>query len=323
MSENTNNGPSGDPNGGEPNEIVRHRDFDTESPIELDISNGAGSVVIELTDTPTTRVEIRHDPDAGGTDWRTGLNGLLSWVSEQFGEAGIRTGMPNRESDPRGNSEAVAEAVRQTRIDLTGSRLLVRPPTNSPLRTVPLTIKVQAPRDSQIGVRVSSAPVTVTGRAGRVDIQSGTGPVSVSHATGTTSVRTGSGQLQLGTMNGEVHARSGRGDVEIATIERPASVVTGSGNVWLGTVTGDVLVRSGSGDVTVADAAEGQTELITGSGQLRVSLHKGVAAEIDLTSSTGDVDSELDVSDEPPEQRPSLRVFGRTGSGEALLTSAV
>ncbi|GAB3275202.1 DUF4097 family beta strand repeat-containing protein [Parasphingorhabdus pacifica] len=314
--------PAGEQPGGEPHEIVRHQDFDTDDPIELDISNSAGSVTIELTDAATTHVEIRHDPEAAGFDWRGGLNGLLSWVSEQFGEAGIRTGVPNRESDPRNPAEPISEAVRQTRVDLTGNRLVVRPPTTSPLRTVPLAIKVHAPQGSHIGIRASSAPVAVAGRAGRVEIQSGTGPVSVAHATGNTSVRTGSGPLRLGTMSGEFQARSGRGDIEIATLEQPASVVTGSGNVWLGAVSGDVLVRSGSGDITVADAVEGQTELITGSGQLRVSLHGGVAAEVDLNSSTGTVDSDLDVSEEPPEEGAALRVFGRTGSGDAVLTGA-
>lgn len=304
-----------------PNELVRHQEFTTSGPIELDVSNSAGSLVIELTDNPLTHVEIRHDPDAGGFDWRGGLNGLLSWVGEQFGETGFRTSAVFGEAGAP--SEPIAEAVRQTRVELTGNRLVVQPPSTAPLRSVPLAIRVQAPEDSQLGLRTSSAEVTTSGRASRVQIQSGNGALSVEHAAGSASVRTGSGRIKLGTMDAEAQVRSGSGDVEVESITAPSSVVTGSGTVWLGAVSGDVLVRSGSGDITVADAVAGDTELITGSGQLRVSLHKGVTAEIDLTSSTGTVTSDLPVSEEPPEQEATLRVFGRTGNGDALITSAL
>ncbi len=123
-------------------------------------------------------------------------------------------------------------------------------------------------------------------------------------------------------MVGGVHARSGSGDVEIGAIEAASSVATGSGNVWLGVVSGDVLVRSGSGDLTIADATSGQVELITGSGELQVSIHRGTTAEVDLTSSTGTASSDLLVSEEAPDKEPKLQIFGRTGTGDAVLTTA-
>ncbi|GAA0519673.1 DUF4097 family beta strand repeat-containing protein [Saccharopolyspora thermophila] len=297
-------------------ELVRSQDFDTPGPIRIDIGNSLGPVVVELAETATTHVEVRHDPSSAGPDWRSGLTGLLSWVSEQFSEAGIRSGVEDRGREP------AAEAVHRTRIDLTGNRLAVRPPATAPLRSVPLSVKVRAPQDSEVGVHTSSGEVTVTGQAGRVSIQAGSGGVSVERATDRATVRSGAGQLRLGTMAGGVHARSGSGDIEISAIQAASSVATGSGNVWLGAVSDDVLVRSGSGDLTIADALAGQLELITGSGEIQVSVHRGVAAEVDLTSSTGTASSDLVVSDKAPEQEPGLRIFGRTGTGDAVLTSA-
>lgn len=314
---------------------IRAQEFDTPGPIELDIGNSIGPVDIELADTETTSVEVRHDPAAGYLDWRGGLTGLLSWVTEQFGETGFRPVRPDRPTRDwmggdwmggdrsRAPREPIADAVRETRIDLTGSRLVVRTPGTVPLRTVPLSIKVTAPVESQVGVRTGAGAIRITGAAGRLQIQSGSGAVSAERVSGPATVRTGSGQLRLGGMASGVQARSGSGDVEIASIEAPSSIVTGSGNVWLGAVTADVLVRSGSGDLTIADAVAGRTELVTGSGELRVSVHKGVGAEVDLTSSTGAARSELDVAGDPPEHEPTLWIFGRTGNGDALLSSAV
>ncbi|MFR9730791.1 DUF4097 family beta strand repeat-containing protein [Saccharopolyspora sp. MS10] len=308
----------------EPEDLVRTQDFDTAAPIEVDIGNGLGSITVELCTTDITHVEIRHDSAGGGADWRSGLTGLLSWVSEQLSESGLRGGLGDRAFGERGGiREPIAEAVRQTRVDLTGNRLAVRTPSSVPLRAVPLAVLVRAPADSQLGIRSSSGEVRITGPAGRVEVQSGGGAVSVERAGGTTVARTGSGALRLGEMGAGVQARSGSGDVEIASVRAPSSVVTGSGAVWLGSVGSDVLVRSGSGAVTVAEATSGQLELITGSGELRVALPAGVDAEVDLTSTTGTVRSDLDVAPEPTREEPALRIFGRSGSGDALLTSAV
>ncbi|WP_338599053.1 DUF4097 family beta strand repeat-containing protein [Saccharopolyspora sp. SCSIO 74807] len=327
----------GDAESREPNELVRTQEFDTPGPIVVDVGNSLGAINVELAETVTTHVEIRHDSAGGGPEWRTGLSGLLNWVGGQISEAGRRGGLGagglgaggfggglgDRAFGDRGPGEPIAEAVRQTTIDFTGgNRLSVRAPSTVPLRTVPLAITVRAPEETEVSVRSTGGDVRVTGPASRARVESGGGAVSVERAGGNAVARTGSGALRLGEMGAGVQARSGGGDVEIASVGAASSVVTGSGSVWLGAVHADVLVRSGSGDITISEAARGQTELITGSGELRVAVRRGVTAEVDLTSTTGSAHSDLEVSAEPAEDEPPLRIFGRTGSGDALLTSA-
>ncbi|SDP45352.1 hypothetical protein SAMN04487905_104175 [Actinopolyspora xinjiangensis] len=309
-----------------PEELLRTRDFRAAGPVELDLSNGVGPVEVELDDSESVHVEVRHEPEHGYPDWRGGLSGLLNWVSEQFNETGIKPGNGRgngggREGDRALN--AAAEAVHQTRVDMTNSRVAVHPPTTVPLRSVPLAVRVRAPSGSRVNTRTGPGSIRIAGRAGRMSLQSGSGSVLTDEASGTATVRTGSGLVRLGRMAGGVQARSGSGRIEIASIEAASSVVTGSGSVWLGSVGHDLLVRSGSGDITVAEGTSGQVELITGSGELQFAVGRGVAAEVDLTSSTGSITSELEVATEPPATPPPLRLFGRTGSGQALLTSAV
>jgi hypothetical protein len=114
-------------------DLLRTQDFDTAGPIELDLSNTLGPIEITLTDTAVTHVEVRHDPASSYLDWRGGLSGLLNWVTEQFGESGFRSMLGDRGMERDGPTrEPIAEAVRQTRIDLTGSRLVVRTPDTVP-----------------------------------------------------------------------------------------------------------------------------------------------------------------------------------------------
>ncbi|MFC9258194.1 DUF4097 family beta strand repeat-containing protein, partial [Amycolatopsis thailandensis] len=127
--------------------------------------------------------------------------------------------------------------------------------------------------------------------------------------------------VKLGATASGLQLRTGSGNVEASSLSGSATIATGTGDVWLGEVAGEVLARTGSGDLSVTDAASGALELTTGSGEVRVAIRGGVPAEIDLSSTTGAVSSELDVAESAPAD-VSLKVRARTGTGDAKVTSA-
>jgi len=287
--------------------LVRTQNFPTSGPVEVDVSVTTGTVEIQLTEELTDSVvQLRHDSSAQ-PPWMEGVTNLLSWVGEQFG-------------GPLGESAAPAEAVRQARVEQVGNRLVAHAPTGLPLRHVPLAVTVQVPAGSSVEVSAGAADVTLTGSAGRVDLSTGTGDVRLETATGSVAVRTGSGAVQLGDSQSGAKLRTGSGQIRAATLNGSATLVTGTGDVWLGTVSGDVLVRTGSGDLSIARAEGGSLELVSGSGQIRVGIGPGVAAEVELSSGSGKVSSELAVSGTAPGGEVPLSVRARTGSGDAVVT---
>ncbi|MFJ8916723.1 DUF4097 family beta strand repeat-containing protein [Amycolatopsis sp. NPDC102389] len=290
-------------------ETVRVEEFEAEGPIEVDVSVAIGRVTIELTGETGAHAEVRRD---GGEQqpWVDGMTSLLSWVGERFG-------------DQLGGSPAgsVGDAVAQTRIEKVGNRLVVQAPKAWQLKNVPLAVTVRAPAGSHLEVRAGAADVTVTGAAGRADLMTGAGKIGLERADGSAIVRTGTGDIKLGPTLSGLQLRTGSGSVEAASVSGSATVATGTGDVWLGEVAGEVLARTGSGDLSVADAASGTLELTTGSGEVRVGIRGGVQAEIDLSSTTGSVSSELDVAESAPSE-VSLKVRARTGTGDAVVTSA-
>ncbi|MFD8498646.1 DUF4097 domain-containing protein [Amycolatopsis sp. NPDC059657] len=289
--------------------LPRTEEFEVEGPIELDVSVTLGRVEIVLGGS-VARAEIRHDPTVR-EPWLDNMSNLLSWVGERFGgQFGADT-----ESSP-------VEAIRQTRVELVGNRFVVHGPKAWALRNVPLSVTVHAPAGSHLEVRAGAAEVKVTGAAGRADILTGSGEVSVERADGSAIIRTGTGNIKLGPALSGLQLRTGSGDVEASSLAGSATLATGTGDVWLGAVAGDVMARSGSGDLSVAEAASGSLELITGSGEVRVGIRGGVAAEIDLTSSAGQVSSEIDVAGSAPAGAVTLKVRARTGSGNAVVTRA-
>jgi hypothetical protein len=290
-------------------DVVRQQSFDVDGVVEIDISLIAGRVQVHLVDEPGVHVEVRYDPDAGEA-WTAGLSGLLSWVNDQFGSG------PKEPAGP-------AEAVRDARIDLLGQQLKVQSSKALPLRAVPLSVVVRAPSGSHVASKTGSADVSVSGAAGRLDVTTGTGDITADRADAAAEVNTGSGDLRLGPMLAGLRAKTGSGDVEVSSIGGNTILYTGTGDVWLGAVQNDVQIRTGSGDVTVADAAAGKIQLATGSGDVRVGIRSGVKAMIDVSSRSGKARSELDVSAQAPaEGEPALWVTGRTGSGDALVTTS-
>lgn len=306
-------------NTGIDDDVMRQQSFDCDAPVELDIELGPGAVEIRLDETEQTdstdtvkqqvHVRVRHATDASNP-MAFGLTGLLSWVGGRFGTWS--------ESLP-------AQAVRETLIGKRGDRVEVRAPKSMPLSTVPLEIVVHAPEGSAVMLRVGSADARISGAAGRCVLHAGSGKVSLERADGSVHVQTGTSSARLGTIGGDLSVRSGSGDLEISTLAASSSISTGSGDVWVGSMRGRHLsVKTGSGDLTVADAESGDLELTTGSGDLRVGVHSGVMAELDLTTGSGRARSDLEVNDGPvpADAENVVRVRGRTGSGDAVVTRA-
>lgn len=286
--------------------LTRHETFEVDGPIDIDLLIGAGRITVALVEDSTVSVDVRPDA-AARHPWTQGISSLLKWVNGQFGETP--------------SDDLAASAVRETRIQLRGRRLVVQAPKRH-LGLVPLAVTVHAPAGSNMEAHSGAANVTTTGPAGRVTVFTGSGDVAVERADAVATVTSGSGVLRLGPMLGGLRARSGTGRIEVSSVGGSTTLVTGSGDVWLGAVSSDVTARTGSGNLNVAEAARGNLELTTGSGEIRVGVRAGTLALVDLASGSGQARSELNVFDTPPTDTVPLRVRGRTGSGDAVVAAA-
>src|SRR5256885_1903156 len=143
--------------------VVRQQSFEAGGPVELDLGVGSGRIEVRLSGENTVDVEVRHDPASAGP-LSQGVSSLLNWLGGQF-------------ADQVGDVSP-AEAIRQTRIDLTAGRLVVHTPKTLPLRTVPVAIIVHAPAGSHVTAHSGSANVTVTGAAGRLELETRSGDIN-------------------------------------------------------------------------------------------------------------------------------------------------
>lgn len=296
----------------EGNDLVRQQSWPCDRPAELELAVDFGRISVDLVDGgDEVRVEVRHDPSAGGA-FAQGVSGIINWL----GTSGIGPGM--------NVDELARDAVRAAEISWSdgGRRLVVRSSQELPLRAVPLAVTVTAPAASRLAARTGSGDVRVTGTAGWTAIRTGSGQVVSGAVDGDADVTTGSGDVELGAVSGRGRVRTGSGEVRIAGVAGPTEVRASSGDVHVRVVAADLGVRTGSGAVTVSDVSAGNLDLTTGSGDLWVGVHAGVAAELDLSSGSGKARSDMVVNAVPPAAPSVVRVKGRTGSGDILVTHA-
>ncbi|AEA26804.1 DUF4097 domain-containing protein [Pseudonocardia benzenivorans] len=316
-------------------ELTRQERWDASGPAELELNIDVGSVRVELSDTREVWVEVRHEAQ-GGNVWTNGIAGLFNWLGSAAGRGGFGNvqGLGDVQGFPSAGfggfdpgqitEELAARAVEAAEIRWSEAsrRLVVRSSQEMPLRMVPLAVTVRAPVSSRHAVRTGAGEVTVTGRAGWGAVRTGSGEVRLEETTGDVDVTTGSGDVDLGVVGGRGKIRTGSGRIAVAALSGPSEVKSGSGDVELGEVTGDLGVRTGSGEVRIADAVSGTFELTTGSGGIRIGVHSGVAAELDLSSGTGRARSELEVTGVAPQSAPALRIRGRAGTGDVVVSRA-
>ncbi|NMO89919.1 DUF4097 family beta strand repeat-containing protein [Actinomycetospora sp. TBRC 11914] len=324
----------------------REERFDVAGPVEAVIEIDAGRIDVRLATppagdgteqepapgvgTPEVRVEVTADLE-GAPGWVRGLAGLVDaagGLERRFGVdlGSVVSGLGARPGeDPE---ERAARAVAAVEIGVADGRLTVHGPREVVLRTVPLHVTVHAPADSGLRVRAGAAPVELTGRPAEVDVRT-TGGVTVDEVVVRGAVRCGAGDVSVRRVAGVLRVRGGAGDVTLDDVAAPVEVVTGSGSVTADRVAADLTVRCGSGNVTVRDATSGDLDLTTGAGAVRVGVHAGVDAAVDLRSAAGSASSDLPVSSTRPEPAggtaagaPPLRIRGRSAAGTARVQSA-
>lgn len=174
--------------------------------------------------------------------------------------------------------------------------------------------------DGDLWVDAASAPVTTSGTRGELNIDVGSGAVKVTGAGGELSVDTGSGMVAVSGVRGEkVSIDTGSGDVTASDVRsNDLSIETGSGDIEVtGLVAPQVALETGSGSV-VADV-QGEVwnvNVQTGSGDVSLKLPPTLGAEVDVETSSGDIETDFAVS---VTRHARDHLTGRIGDGRGKI----
>ncbi len=288
---------------------MRTETFQTPGETRLDIRLGAGEVRIETAEVQETTVVL----------------------------------------EPLRDNEASTSAIENARVELrdrgNGHEVVIdvrdRGRGFSLSRGAEVLVAVTAPEGTSVESKSGSADIEGHGRFGSVEVETGSGDVEFGELAGDAHVNAASGDVQLGSIGGDARINTASGDVQIREIGGEAKINSASGDVIIREVRGELSVNSASGDVLVREAASsvglntasgdqeigavttGKVTLKSASGDLKVGIREGTSLWVDARSRSGEVRSELPVSELPPDGNgPSVELRANTMSGDITVARA-
>jgi DUF4097 and DUF4098 domain-containing protein YvlB len=286
---------------------LRTETFETPIDLRLEVRLGAGEVRLETADVQETTVVLE----------------------------------PLRDNDA--STAAVANARVELRERGGGHELVVdaRDRGRGLFRSAEVLVSVSCPNGTSVEAKSGSADVYGRGRFGSIEVETGSGDVEFGEIAGEARISAASGDVQLGTVDGDARVNTASGDVQIRVVAGEAKLNTASGDIIVREVHGELSANSASGDVLVREArasvgvntasgdqeigsvVKGSVSMKSASGDLKVGIAEGSTLFVDARSRSGEVRSELPVSDAPPENGgPQVELNANTMSGDITVARA-
>ncbi len=204
-----------------------------------------------------------------------------------------------------------AELVDVMRVDLVGDRLVVSEPRTSLLDLLArsdhsINLVVSLPHDSAVAVKTASSDAALDGTFGEIEMQSASADLWVrGEVDGDVTVKSASGAVYLPRVRGHVDLSGVSGDLRAASVD------------------GSVTVKSVSGDVQIDALREGSVSVRSVSGDVLLAIEPGSAVDLDATSASGRLASEVPLSDAPePGDHPTVIIRSITASGDIRVIRA-
>jgi hypothetical protein len=183
-------------------------------------------------------------------------------------------------------------------------------------------VTVTLPEGADVYARTGSADTRGRGRLGAVDVATGSGEVELDDVR-ELSVKGASGDVTVRSIAGQASVMTASGDITIETLAGEGRIRSASGDVEIGEAATDLTVHTASGDQRIGSAAAGELTLRSASGDVRVGIRRGSRVFVDARSASGDMESELELGDEPDQgDGPLVELNATTASGDVRIVRA-
>lgn len=232
--------------------------FDTPGRLQLELRVPAGSIRVRAEQTSQTRLTISGERDP--EDFRI-----------VFDDG--RSAEPHLTIEHRERGKLFGWRGAELRVDLT-----------VPLGTI-------------VACDTGSADLEITGRLGSLTFRSGSGDCRFDDVEGEVTVKGASGDLAGATVGGGLVFTSAAGDARVREIGGDVNGKSVSGDVSLGRIGGSVQLATVSGDVEIGSVSVGSASVRSVSGDVEIGVARGTRVYLDISSTSGDTVSELDMSD--------------------------
>lgn len=156
---------------------------------------------------------------------------------------------------------------------------------------------ITVPREYNVEVHTAGGEIEISEVKGSLKGGTSGGDVAVKGIEGTVDLNTSGGEVRAENVHGQVRMSTSGGDARMAMVVGDVEAKTSGGNVTVEGVDGAVNARTSGGNVSVR--LTGQNKGIhaeTSGGNIELVLLKSTNANVDLSTSGGDVNCDLPVT---------------------------
>ena len=230
-------------------------------------------------------------------------------------------------NDSDATREAIEKAVVSERgdditVELEGGRGWSITIGNWGIGSAKVSVRITCPNGSELECETASADVRVTGTLGAARVRTASGDLRLDRVEGSLEAKSASGDVEVEYVEGWANVTTVSGDVVVRTAMSGLGVNAVSGDVVVGEVSGDLTLGTVSGDQMVRAAGPGDVALKAVSGDVSISMRRGLRLRLDVNSVSGSIGSELEVRDSPigsAEDAPEASLRVRTVSGDVKI----
>jgi DUF4097 and DUF4098 domain-containing protein YvlB len=270
---------------------------------ELDVSNISGDIIVTRANGGSATIEaVKTGRGATVEEAREMLTLVTVDIVERGNRVEVRTRYPN--------SDEWRDRGR-------GRRNF----------NVEVAFTIAAPQNTRLTLKSISGSISVKDIAGALSLDSVSGNIRLSSAGRVSLAKTISGNVEIldTRIDGSLQAGTISGEVKLQKVAaRSLQLSSVSGNVWLQDVSSDRIdAKTISGEVQFAGDLEpnGRYAFTSHSGSVRVAIGGKSGFQVDATSFSGGINSDLPLTleggQEAGRRRRSIR--GRFGDGSAVL----
>lgn len=278
------------PSGATPTSPRRSRDterietFDCAGPIRANVTTSSGDVTIGATDSPTIEVTLSVKDPA------------MAYVLD---EAIVTFDATSRVLEVRSRTNDVTGALR-------GLKSVIRHSNWFEFGGTDPDVHVALPEGSSIEVATASGDTDIIGNLASASVASASGGVRVADEVGSLDMKTASG------------------DVWTATVRESLICHSASGNVRCEGAGAKTKIRTASGTVKLTAEVPSDISIQTVSGNVNVTVARGLEVDVDATSVSGRLSSTmpLDSASGGPSNADAVSISARTVSGNVSIDSS-
>ncbi|HVY10762.1 MAG TPA: DUF4097 family beta strand repeat-containing protein [Mycobacteriales bacterium] len=197
-------------------------------------------------------------------------------------------------------------------VDLVGDRLLIEMKHKifggwgQRWGSIDVQVTVTVPHHSEVRIACAAGDAFIDGTLACLDIKGASGQLrATGEIVGDATVKTVSGDIRLPRIGGDLTAG------------------TVAGDVFADSVSGSVTAKSVSGDIRLGSVQAGQVKVHCVSGDVEIGIAVGSNVDVDATSTSGSLSSEVPLASAPRgDGAPTVVVRGKTVSGDVRVFRA-